>query len=148
MKRTLLFVFMLSILTIISCKGDIRKEVTITYADGDPQKIEHCEYLGNKRIVHKVEYFYPDGSLESEYELKDGKKHGKQVFYYRHGQIKLEETYENGMLNGKSVEYYVTGKPSYEASYKNDIPHGEWKYYDDKGELYLTQKFENGTLIK
>jgi antitoxin component YwqK of YwqJK toxin-antitoxin module len=149
MKNKYIYLFILPLVFFIACNNNnIRKEVTITYGNGEPQKIEHCQYQGNKRIVNKVEYYYPNGNLESEYELKDGKKHGKQIFYYKHGAVELEESYENGKLNGKSTQYFVTGDTSYEASYKDDLPHGEWKYFDDNGELYLTQKFENGTLIE
>ncbi|MEA1873065.1 MAG: hypothetical protein U9N51_01380 [Bacteroidota bacterium] len=148
MKNKYFWLFLLPILLFLACNNKERKEVTITYGNGEPQKIEHVYYQGNKRIVNKVEYYYLNGKLESEYELKDGKKHGKQIFYYKHGQVELEENYENGMLNGKSTQYYVTGEPDYEASYKDGLPHGEWKYYDDNGNLYLTQTFENGTFIE
>ena len=148
MKNNYFVFIILSLFIFIACNNNVRKEVTITYGHGEPQKIEYVHYQGNNRIVNKVEYYYPNGNLESEYELKDGKKHGKQIFYYKHGKVQMEESYENGKLNGKSTQYYVTGDPSYEASYKDDLPHGEWKYYDDNGELYLTQTFENGTLIE
>jgi antitoxin component YwqK of YwqJK toxin-antitoxin module len=138
---------LLFLLLFFSC-NNIRKEVVITYANGEPQKIEHCHYQGNHRIVSKVIYYYPNGMVESEYELKDGKKHGKQIFYYKNGEKQLEEDYVNGKLNGRSTQFFITGKPSYVGSFKDDIPHGKWEYYDENGNLYLTQNFENGTLVK
>jgi antitoxin component YwqK of YwqJK toxin-antitoxin module len=147
MKNNILVILIMSSLLFLGCSKN-KKEIVITYDDGNPQKIEYCHYQGNKRVVERVVYYYDNGKKESEFELLDGKKSGKQVFYFINGGEKLVERYENGKLNGKSVQYYVSGEISYEASWKNNLPHGEWIYYNDNGEVKSKQTFENGKLIK
>ncbi|MDH6303585.1 hypothetical protein M2459_000481 [Parabacteroides sp. PF5-5] len=61
--------------------------------------------------------FYADGQLQSESEVKDGKRHGR----YR-------EYYENGKLR-------VRGK------FVNNRPKGTWKYYTEEGSFERKEKF-------
>ena len=145
--RNLVFYSVILMGLLVSC-GRLDKEVMYHHSNGEPQKIEYCRYEGNKRIVEKVEFYYPDGILESKYSLKNGLMDGKMTSYYGNGEKKLEEEYKDGELNGKSVSYYVTGKRNYEANFKNGIPDGTWYYYDENGDLYNTQIFENGKLVE
>ena len=146
MKKIFYILLIGSLLSVYACNNR-DKEVSIVYPNGEPQKVEHVHYKGNQRIVDKVIYYYKDGVKESEYEYKNGKKHGKAVYYYPNGQKKTVEHYKNGKLNGRYIKYYRSGKYSYEASYKDNVPHGTWIYYDENGNKTSEQHFENGELI-
>lgn len=61
--------------------------------------------------------FYPDGTLKSESEVKDGRRHGR----YR--------------------EYYEDGKLKIRGKYSKNKPKGTWKYYTDEGKFERKEKF-------
>jgi hypothetical protein len=60
--------------------------------------------------------FYPEGQLQSESEVKEGKRHGRYREYYENGQLK------------------VRGK------YTNNHPKGTWKYYTEDGKFDRKEK--------
>ena len=133
MKKAIFYI--LFALVVASC-GNKEKEVVNTYADGQPQKIQYVKWKGNNKEVHKVEYFYPNGTTESIIRYDEEKKSGKSEYYFKNGELRLEENYKEGLLNGESVEYYKSGEINYKANYKNGIPDGEWVYYYQKGLLF------------
>lgn len=61
--------------------------------------------------------FYPDGTLKSETEVKDGRRHGRYREYHENGKLK------------------VRGK------YSKNQPKGTWKYYTEKGEFERKEKY-------
>ncbi|MGC9331378.1 MAG: hypothetical protein ACP5DZ_05805, partial [Bacteroidales bacterium] len=79
------------IVILFSSCGNKNKEVTITYPNGQPQKLEYFHYEGNNRKVDRVVYYYKEGNIESEIEMTDGKKDGKVIYYYENGQEHLVE---------------------------------------------------------
>lgn len=60
--------------------------------------------------------FYPEGTLKSEAEIKEGKRHGR----YR--------------------EYYENGKLKFRGKYANNQPKGTWKYYTEEVEFERKEK--------
>jgi hypothetical protein len=60
--------------------------------------------------------FYPEGKLQSESEVKGGKRHGRHREYYENGNLK------------------VRGK------YANNRPKGTWKYYTEEGKFDRKEK--------
>jgi hypothetical protein len=60
--------------------------------------------------------FYPEGELQSESEVKEGKRHGRYREYYENGNLK------------------VRGK------YTNNRPKGTWKYYTEEGKFDRKEK--------
>ena len=61
--------------------------------------------------------FYPDGTLQSETEIKDGRRHGRHREYYENGKLKLRGKYSKGQ------------------------PKGTWKFYSEDGEPIGKEKF-------
>jgi hypothetical protein len=61
--------------------------------------------------------FYPEGELQSESEVKEGKRHGRYREYYENGHLK------------------VRGK------YTNNRPKGTWKYYTEDGKFDRKEKW-------
>jgi len=61
--------------------------------------------------------FYPSGSLISEAEVKDGKRHGRYREYYEDGTLKLR------------------------GKYANNRPRGTWKYYTEDGKFDRKEKY-------
>lgn len=56
--------------------------------------------------------------------------------------------YKNGKKHGIQKTWYKDGSPKTEAPYKNDIIHGEFKHWDEKGNLVGFYKMSNGNGVK
>ena len=75
-----------------------------------------------------------------------------------HGQ-EINRTDSKGRRQGAWTDFYPNGQKRYEGQFKNDVCVGEFKYYDEQGQLKATNTFDksgtralnksysNGTLI-
>lgn len=61
--------------------------------------------------------FYPEGTLKSESEVKEGKRHGRYREYYENGNLKMR------------------------GKYSDNKPKGTWKYYTEEGKFERKEKF-------
>ncbi|GEM_PF-147000 len=92
-------------------------------ADSDDEATEEQEMDALKRFyIEKFEgnvmrEFFEDGTLRSETEIKEGKRHGRHREYYENGKLK------------------VRGK------YSSNRPKGTWRYYNEEGKLLNKEKF-------
>ncbi len=55
--------------------------------------------------------FYPEGSLKSECEIHEGRRHGKYHEYYKEGTLKIRGKYSKGQPKGTWTYYSEEGKP-------------------------------------
>jgi hypothetical protein len=60
--------------------------------------------------------FYSEGTLKSEWEIKQGKRHGKYREYYEGGELKIR------------------------GKYKKGLPNGTWKFYTEDGKMERKEK--------
>lgn len=108
----------------------------------------------------EIEY-YDDGSLKSEYFLKNELKEGDFVEYFKNGKVKYRINYEAGKKSGKAIYYYETGEIYGVTYFKNDVNHGETRNYYKNGKMKdfgifydgvirgdMTEYREDGTLRK
>lgn len=107
---------------------------------------ETCEHIKQKTnslytvecsrqdaVTEVIKIYYPSGSLESEYKLKDGKRDGEFASYYesdlgKESQVKSEVTFENGKKEGKQRNYWPTGKLQLVLPFKGGRIHGTMTY--------------------
>ncbi|MDC3260243.1 toxin-antitoxin system YwqK family antitoxin [bacterium] len=89
------------------------------------------------------EKFYPDGSIKSTSELKDGIKHGMMKKYHPNGKLALEVNFVNGKREGIQKEYYKTGALKGEIEIKNNIKQGLVTRYDEDGALANVTEYKN-----
>lgn len=86
---------------------------------------------------------YPNGQVKMEGMLnKQNERNGLWISYYENGVKWSESYYEHGLLNGHSVTFFPNGKIRYVGEYINDEKVGEWKFYDEAGELSKTENFD------
>lgn len=72
-----------------------------------------------------------DGSLEGEYNLKNGLMHGPFKLYYPNGNIKKTGNFINGKAVGEFCEYDEDGEKAYEYYMLNDKKNGILKAYEN-----------------
>jgi antitoxin component YwqK of YwqJK toxin-antitoxin module len=70
------------------------------------------------------------------------------INYYCNGN-KRNEFYHNGSgAEGKMTWWHENGQIQSECFFENNEPTGTWKYYDERGKLERTERYEKGVLIK
>ena len=55
--------------------------------------------------------------------------------------------FSNNMRNGLCITYFQNGKLELDGNYKNNLRQGNWKYYNEKGELLYNLKYNEGKLL-
>jgi antitoxin component YwqK of YwqJK toxin-antitoxin module len=131
-------------------------------------------YLDEGLKDGKWEYFYPDGTLDSEENMDKGSSVGEQKYFGTDGTLTRKfTTYEqNGKTYERYEEYYASGAVkergyrqdrTYEGVYTKYAPDGTvlseeyyvdgersgWQhYYDASGMLVYTERIENGALME
>jgi antitoxin component YwqK of YwqJK toxin-antitoxin module len=141
MRSSLPVFVMLSIAALISCSKD----------NATSDKDDHIQ-----------KYYYPDGSLYMEIEVKnDSIPHGLSKEYFKGGQIFQEIHYVDGKRDGAFTRYYENGTLSMECTYAGGKRHGiekkyrkdgsvayEAPYYFDQPMIGLKEYYTDGTLVR
>tara|TARA_B100001964_G_scaffold232158_1_gene287627 strand:- start:42 stop:239 length:198 start_codon:yes stop_codon:yes gene_type:complete len=60
----------------------------------------------NKNQANNFMKYYVDGMLKTEFEHKDGNRHGLEKEYFKNGNLKVEVYNKNGELEGPAKFYY------------------------------------------
>jgi hypothetical protein len=95
-----------------------------------------------------VELKYPDGKTRFKGNMRDHKRHGMWTSYFPDGRPQSFSGYVNGELHGTTVVYHPNGTTYYTGDYRNGRQVGEWRFFDEKGELARTVTYDNeGTVI-
>jgi len=98
----------------------------------------------NTPIVNDGEYIqrYPNGVVEMQGMMKDGKREGLWKSFYENGSPWSETTFKNGIKEGPTTTWYENEQKRYVGNYKNDVEIGKWTYWNEKGEVVLIKDFD------
>ena len=134
-----------------------RKRRTEEYLNGRENGIVN-EYDTNGVIITYGEYVYGEREGEWYYIMNDYKEKGNYIggmktgkwkkIYLNKNQIKFSGEYINDTPIGKHIEYFPNGIIRKIGKYRDGEKEGEWKIYNQKGEIILTQLFKRGVEIK
>lgn len=106
---------------------------------------DNNEKTRSKKV--KVAYEkYPDGSIKTESQVREGKAHGLLKNYTPGGILESVYTYNMGVKDGPAVTYYPNGQAREKIFYKEGYRHGLTRQYYRTGELYRESPYENGKL--
>lgn len=93
----------------------------------------------------KLGYFVEkDGTAIAQEGYKIGGKLNGEVRTYTEGKVREISMYVNDEKNGLSTSYYANGKVELRGNMKNGEKDGEWKEYDEDGNLISAKKYLNG----
>lgn len=76
------------------------------FSDGS-KKVSHYFV---KRVWVGWRYWYEDGSVDVEWGIKDGQRHGLRLEYHQNGRLAHVERYRNGRENGTARQWSEDGK--------------------------------------
>jgi len=98
-----------------------------------PSIKKHTSTGGNilaVKDVFDVGQVYPDDLNAKEYikKYKDGKKH-------------IEVGLKDGVRHGRYLEYYPNGEIKIKGKYRKDAQIGQWRAYDESGEVVKKKRF-------
>ncbi|MBI3511666.1 MAG: toxin-antitoxin system YwqK family antitoxin [Bacteroidetes bacterium] len=88
-------------------------------------------------------FYYPNGKLSSEGNMRDGKPDGYWKTYYESGKIKSEGNRKNFELDSTWKFYTEQGKLQFEYTYANGKKNGPLRTYDQNGKIALEETFVN-----
>jgi uncharacterized protein len=120
------------------------------------EKINRNDNTGKKNGVWRE--FYPDGKLKTETSYKNGVQYGLKKEYdvtgkltssinYVEGNIDLNYSEEDDSIEIKE-EKFDNGNLKRSGAYKSNVPIGVHKIYNESGELYYAQVYDNkGSVI-
>lgn len=148
--------------TIISQVADTAWRISLYSIDETPIRITtysdttftllHGDYV-------EYEKHYPSVRVEGEEEFINyirlrgrfinGLRDGVWIEYYPTKNPSSVSSYRLGLLNGPYHEYYRrTNSVFAEGSFLNSRREGEWKYFDEEGELMRSELYKKGRLQK
>jgi len=105
-------------------------------------------YPYDLRLIGTQKYWYENGQLESEKEVKDGFNDGRSREWYKNGQLKYEGHYKNGKCIGNSRGWKEDGQLKYETKYEILDGWEEqiwWKSYDSNGNFTIDYIYKDTT---
>jgi len=118
------------------------------YYQNGKLKSEGHSVDGVSEGIHRS--YYENGLLENESFLKGGVPHGICKSYYDTGileselsykNLKNDGTYKNLVKDGNWMTYHKNGRLAWIAFFQNDKPVGQWKWFDEDGNLTESEQF-------
>jgi len=67
-------------------------------------------------------YFYPDGTVRSEINYRQGQLQGPTRLFFTNGKLKREIPFQEGLRNGIERSWYESGQKFTEVEYQNNLP--------------------------
>ncbi len=110
------------------------------------------EFTEDGKIITKGEY--SEGHKEGSwyYEIMNYKEYGVyraglpdsiwKAYYIKENKPRFEGNFVNGDPDGKHTWYYASGKVQVSGKYTGGMKQGDWKFYDEYGQLTLTILYE------
>jgi len=89
---------------------------------------------------------YENGGLHKEYDIVDGKIHGRVIVCYRDGNKEMELPYRRGLQHGEAEAWYPRGGKRFVYRYQNGKRDGKSISWDENGQMRSAADFRDGKL--
>lgn len=103
-------------------------------------KLISCSY--DNSFVKKE--YYPNGNLESEVLIKDGKENGLKKYYFENGTLQALISKKDDKKNGYALYFNQNSKLTSVMYYHNDTSNDDHVSFNEDGKLNFYSKFEKG----
>ncbi|NCO55450.1 MAG: hypothetical protein COS14_13080 [Bacteroidetes bacterium CG02_land_8_20_14_3_00_31_25] len=140
-------IFILIIVSLLSCNNNTVQSVDAKFPDGKPAKVSWIKQENGKNDTIKRLEYYSNGKKKIEGEVKNGKRSGKWTYWFENGNIWSEGSFINGLSDGQFNIFNEDGSKYMQSNYKNGVPDGCWTFFNNnikKKEVY----FKDGKSIK
>lgn len=112
-------------------KNDLLWQVKANY-DSLGRKLDELTIESGTGVLNT---YYPNGTIKSITEFKEGKPNGKSTWYFESGNEQAIFYLVNGQKEGNLKFLHENGKTARESNYKNDFLIGTEKVFDENGRL-------------
>lgn len=106
--------------------------------------------MGNNHSeVLDVEYLYrDDGTIEAEWTVLNGVRHGNMRIYYKSGNLRSIIQYKHGIQHGTQTYYRdsIIHKITSKCIYVNGRKHGVETFYNEDGKLIEYDFYDRGNV--
>ncbi len=154
MKNTFFFYTLVLLLTVGCSANDEQQletdQITLDTADHVSEiDIPSSDNVSDLTVPptldsNKFDYqeLYETGAIkiEGNYDAED-QRQGLWVSYYENGIKWSESFYSHGIKSGHSVTFFPNGKVRYIGEYKEDKQIGNWRFYDEEGNLVTEENY-------
>ncbi|MFQ6614584.1 MAG: toxin-antitoxin system YwqK family antitoxin [Fidelibacterota bacterium] len=131
MKNQRLRIVFLLLLILTGCDKSPapERQVTATFSNGKPERVNIFQVVDGQKKLVKEETYYFNGQMMRSRELKDGYPHGVWREWFNNGQLRVEKHYRDGNLDGLQKGWYRNGAKFYEAEFAGGklLHRREWK---------------------
>lgn len=106
---------------------------------------EYAAYQYNHKNYNGMSLkFYSNGSIRSDVNHVNGKRHGTKRYWRRNGKLQESFEYKNGILDGDYYSYHLRGFVRDKGGYKDGKLHGPFRSYDVNGRLRQFYNYRKG----
>lgn len=97
-----------------------------------------------------VQLFDKEGNLVQAYRIKNGLKHGEEVYYYlsKKPSPKLSVNWNKGKVQGLVKTWYESGLPQSQREMSNNKKNGLFTHWYRDGQLMMIEEYEQDKLVK
>lgn len=112
-----------------------------------PQKVEQAAAQDSVTVVQPAvtdgheKVLDPEGRLQMEGMKRNGLRQGVWTSYFGDGRVRSRSEYADGVLNGLTTVFRPGGTPYYTGQYNMGVESGEWRFYDEAGNLERTVQY-------
>lgn len=135
---------------LMSCKNELKKIIT-KYPNGNTRSV--LEYSDSQDTLNfSIKNYYPDGGIQSEAVVANGKYVGEKIIYFENGKIyqidSLSEPCERPtrVWNGVLIRFNKNGTLSQRYTVKNGHFNGLSKHFDANGILIKEYYLKNDSI--
>lgn len=112
----------------------------------------HADSLRRMAIADSLKdgyHMYKDkaGRPLMEGQMLAGRRQGVWTSYLPNRRVQSRNVYENGVLHGITTVFHENGVLYYTGMQRRGKPFGEWKFYDNKGNLAKTAVYDTSGVV-
>lgn len=104
------------------------------------------ENFKNGKLEGPKIVYYDSGFKQEEAYFKNGLRDGTSTWFNQSEIKTIQYTYKGGILNGPAQTFFFNSKVQTEGNYLNDLEDGEWKHYDENGNLLKSVFYKEGKI--
>jgi antitoxin component YwqK of YwqJK toxin-antitoxin module len=93
------------------------------------------------------QWWFPNGALEREGSLADGKPVGEWRSFFDNGQLKTRGSYAAGKEQGEWTGFYRDGQVRFRGRYKNGLAEGNWESFHANGKTLSRGAYNAGKRV-
>lgn len=125
----------------------------VWHADGEKRTLGClvCR-AGSDDVIQQVgagvwTYWHPNGFIEKQGELIEGKPSGVWRFFHDNGEVMMRGAFDAGVETGDWSGAYRSGQPRFRGSYVDGKPDGLWVSHLQDGGVLSVGRYEKGVKV-